>query len=211
MHGFHVGVALAAVVGGVAAPLVPQLFIQKPLAGEVVVQAHHVGWARVVEPSLQFFFAGAVLAQAVPELMRGRDMAAQQIKAEPAAQVFEISLVAHGRRAVHLGQVFGLHQLGVRNDFPDGLRRQPRSFELVEQGPDEGAVVGGVRIPVAVKGAKTGSGQRLVHGSEVREPGVALGYIGRVLGEAGSECVFVQGRVAEAAAVVHQANNGVDS
>jgi hypothetical protein len=125
--------------------------VEKAFAGEVRVQADHIGRAwRLREPH-QFRLARTVIKEVLPERMAGRHATGEQVEAEPAPLVLELGLVAQAPRAADMADVVGLHQPRARVHRPDRPHRQPHALHLVQQRAHERPVTPPVRIPQAVQ------------------------------------------------------------
>ena len=156
-----------------------------------MVHADHVGRAGIVRDGLQPV-AQAECGYAVGQRMVGADPAAQEVPGDPAPAVVVLGVLRHRGGGVGVAEVLGLHELSRGVHPADARHRKPRGVDLIEHRSPQGALVLGVREPVAVEATEPRRGERLVHGGVGVQPWVALGDRLRVGGEAQGEAVVVQ-------------------
>src|SRR5438270_7835480 len=89
-----------------------ETFIKKALTGQIMIDADHIGGARMVKEPMQFSFSKTVSAQIAPHEVMRIYFAAQQVKGEPTPLILELSLIGECWCAECLAQIIGLHQLG---------------------------------------------------------------------------------------------------
>ncbi len=205
-----VGIGLAPVAAVQVRRVQLQPIVQEPLAGDVGVDAHDVGWARRFPQARKLIFPRAAAAQPVPQRMPLVDVSAQQVERQPTALVVEGGLVGQGGRRSREAQVVGLDEPGRRVDGADGAHRQHGRVHLVQQRPHETGVVRRMRIPQAVQAGEAGRRQRLVDRRPAFDVRKALGDLAGIAGELGREVRIDQAGVARAAAVVEQPDDGLE-
>jgi len=119
-------------------------------------------------------------------------------------------LIGEVRRAERFAEVFGLHQLRVRVDLANRAHCQNCRATLIQQRTRKTETIHRVRIPAAVQGAKTSGGKRFIHRRIRVEPRIALRDGARVFCKLFGKGGVEQVRVARTAAVVQQADDGMN-
>ena len=111
--------------------------------------------------------------------------------------VFELRLIGQSGAAVGATGILRLDQPGARVDLPNARHAEHGRAQLVQQGPDERAVIAMMRIPVAVQRAEPRRRERLVDGRIVLKPGISSrdrgGVRREVFGERGVEQMRARG------------------
>ncbi len=184
--------------------------VQEPVAREIVVYAHDIGWAGGIGDR-PHPIAETEGGDPLPQRVLPRDPAEQQIPSGPPAKVVERCLFGQARGCIGTAEIVRLDQLRGRVHPTHGLHRQSDAIHLVEQCQPEGALVRAVRVPMAVESREAGGGQRLVDRRPGLDPGVALRDLGSKVGQAGRKRRVEQVGVAGTAAVMDQSDKGTNA
>ncbi len=205
-----VGIAFPAV----AAPRAPwtQAFIlvQIAIAGEVVVDADHVGRRGVRPEPVEFGGRRSRPTKVSAQRMGLVHPSAQQVPGQPSPAILEPRLVLKPAAGEDPPEVFGLDQSGGWVPAPDGLHGERDAAALVQQRADETRIVAAVGIPVPVQAAEARRRQRLVDGGVLRNPRIALRERPRIARESLGKTRVEKIRAGRAAAVMEQPDNGLD-
>jgi len=136
------------------------------------------------------------------------EASAQEIPGEPAPVVLKPGLIFQVGAAEDAAEIFGLNQLGLRVDLPNGLHGENDAAALMDQRAGEGAGVPPMGIPETVETGESCRREGLVDGRVRAHPGVTFGHAPREAGELLREAFVQQARVRRAAAVVEKTNDG---
>ncbi len=186
-----------------------QPMVQKAIAGQIVVQSHHVGRAGGVSDGGKPV-AQAKVGETSPQRMMPGDAPAEQIPAHPAARVVELCLMRQGRGGVGAANVLRLDQPGGRDDLADSGHGATDRIDLVDQRRPESRLRGKVGMPMSVQGREPRGGQRLVDRGPVLHPIEAPRGGAGEIGQAGGESRVQKVRVTGTGTVVGQADDGAD-
>jgi len=212
-RGVRAGVGVAAVPAAQARGVEHKAAVEEALTRNVVAQSDHPGRCRVggqdiVEVRARDAGGDQPREERVPLAHPAR----QQVERQPAADVLVVGLVPEGPRGEGLSEVLRLHQRGTRPGLAaDGAHREQHAAALEGDHAEEIRLRPRVRPPMAVEAREPRRGQRLVHGRPGVHPGVAAGDLGGLLGEALWQERVEQAGAHRAAAVVDEADDGIDA
>jgi hypothetical protein len=132
--------------------------IEKSFATQVVIDSDDIRWTWIVEKPGKLVLCNAYPLKPVPHWTIRGESAGEQVKGNPAALVFELSLLGKFWCAVGLAKVIGLDETRVRVDGADGTHRENNGTTLPHQGTGKPDIVAPVRIPVSIQGGESGGG-----------------------------------------------------
>ena len=146
---FYIGIAVAPVAAETRRRV--QTLVEISIARQVVVEAHYVRRAGMVKEPVQLGGACATLHQPVPQWMMLGYTPSQDIDRQPAPVVLELRLRDQAGAAVDVRPASSVC-ISRAHGLISRIPRHPERgrSQLVEQGPDERAVVAVMRIPVSV-------------------------------------------------------------
>ncbi len=161
--------------------------VEEAVAGGIVVDAEHVRSSLAGGQFVEVTRRHAMRLKVAAPGMTAAHHAAEQVHAEPAPVVLVLGLPGQGRGGEDAADILGTDEVCARLLGSDGAHRQQASPALVDDRPQERALVAQMRVPMAVQAGETRRGQRLVDRYPALHAGVAAhhtaGMYGQALGE----------------------------
>lgn len=179
--------------------------VEEPIARHVVVDPDDVRRAGVADERLELRRRHTRPAREPPEeRVLPIDAPGEKVEREEPPVVFEPRLVREPRGREDGCDVLGLHEPSSRTHTSDGAHRSADGPALDQDRSREGCVAARAGVPETVERREAGRGERLVDGSEVDHPRVALGHAPGKLGEPVRKPVLEKARMRRTATVMHE-------
>jgi hypothetical protein len=150
-HRLGVDIGVAAVPARLEPGIEVDPVIEEALAGQIMVDADHVGPRLARREPVDLRLADAGLEQALAPVMRAVDPPGEEVEAQPPPLILVRGLAAERSGREDLAEILGLDEAGAGHGGADRPHRLEGAKTLVDQGAKEGRIVAAVRIPMAVE------------------------------------------------------------